>query len=88
MSDYYSKVFENLVAGLNIILIHPAFDNNEMKGITINHPNFGSEWRQIDFNSFSTRKHLSKLKEYDIEPITWNDIKNGKRTVPNTVYKT
>lgn len=81
LSDYYSQVFENLASGLNIILIHPAFDDNEMKGITVNHPNFGSEWRQIDFNSFTSRQNKAKLKEHDIQLITWNDIRNGERTV-------
>jgi len=75
LSDYYSKVFENLVSGLNIVLIHPAFDDNEMKGITLNHPNFGSEWRQIDFDSFTSPENMAKLKESDIELITWNDIR-------------
>ena len=75
LSDYYSTVFENLVVGLNIILIHPAYDNDEMKGITFNHPNFGSEWRQIDFDSFTSPKNAAILKKSNIELITWNDIK-------------
>lgn len=77
LSDYYSKVFENVVSGLNIILIHPAFDDNEMKGITVNHPNFGSEWRQIDLESFILEKKKIKIKENQIKLITWNDIKNS-----------
>ncbi|MEQ9296952.1 MAG: polysaccharide deacetylase family protein [Cyclobacteriaceae bacterium] len=76
LSDYYSQVFENVVSGLNIVLIHPAFDDNEMKGITINHPNFGAEWRQIDFDSFTSQENRTKLKANQIELITWNDIKN------------
>ncbi|PKV52756.1 hypothetical protein ATE84_4883 [Aquimarina sp. MAR_2010_214] len=78
LSEYYSQVFENLVSGLNIILIHPAFDDNEMKGITVNHPNFGSEWRQIDFDFFTSEQNKSKLRESNIELITWNDIKKQK----------
>lgn len=76
LSDYYSQALENLESGLNIILIHPAFDDNEMKGITINHPNFGSEWRQIDFDSFTSKENKAKLKANDIQLITWNDIRN------------
>jgi predicted glycoside hydrolase/deacetylase ChbG (UPF0249 family) len=76
LSDYYTQALENLVSGLNIILIHPAFDDNEMKGITVNHPNFGSEWRQIDFDSFTSKENREKLKAHDIELITWNDIRN------------
>lgn len=77
LGDYYAQSLETLVRGLNIILIHPAFDDNEMKGITINHPNFGSEWRQIDFDSFTSNENRAKLKAHDIELITWNDIRNA-----------
>lgn len=83
LSDYYSQVFENLVSGLNIILIHPAFNDNEMKGITINHPNFGSKWRQIDFESFGSKENMAKITNHNIELITWNDIKIGERKVHN-----
>lgn len=86
LSDYYSKVFENLVSGLNIVLIHPAFDDNEMKGITFNHPNFGSAWRQIDFDSFTSPENMAKLKESDIELITWNHIRYGEGTMHNIGY--
>ncbi|WP_116772533.1 MULTISPECIES: polysaccharide deacetylase family protein [Maribacter] len=76
LGDYYANVFDNLVSGLNIILIHPAFNDNEMKGITVDHPNFGSEWRQIDFDSFTDQENISKLKKNNIELITWNDLKD------------
>ena len=57
-------------------MIHPAFNDNEMKGITVDHPNFGSEWRQIDFDSFTDQENISKLKKNNIELITWNDLKD------------
>jgi len=78
LSDYYSKVFENLVSGLNIILIHPAFDDLEMQGITINHPNFGSKWRQLDFDFFTSAYSKEQLKKNDIKLVTWKDIKKIK----------
>ena len=83
LSDYYSTFFKDVVSGLNIVLIHPAFDDNEMKGITVNHPNFGAEWRQIDFESFTNQNNKAKIKEHNIELITWNDIRNAERKVPN-----
>ena len=83
LSDYYSTFFKDVVSGLNIVLIHPAFDDSEMQGITINHPNFGAEWRQIDFESFTNQNNKAKLKEHSIELITWNDIRNAERKVPN-----
>jgi len=83
LGDYYSDVLDNLVSGLNIILIHPAFDDSEMQGITVNHPNFGAEWRQIDFESFTNPQNMSKIKQNNIELISWSDIKNGKRIAGN-----
>ncbi len=79
LSDYYNSVLANLSSGLNLLLVHPAFDDNEMKEVTVNHPNFGSEWRQIDFDFFSNEKNRSKLREHNIELITWNHIRNLKR---------
>ena len=76
MGNFYSRVLENLKCGLNLILIHPAFDDNEMKGVAVNHPNFGSEWRQIDFDFFTSQEAKLKLRENNIELVTWNDIKN------------
>jgi len=83
LNSYYSSILEQLTNGLNLILIHPALDNEEMKGITVNHPNFGSEWRQIDLDFFTDELNKSKLIENNIELITWNDIKNRKIKVHN-----
>lgn len=76
LKDYYSQVFEDIVPGLNIILIHPAFDDEEMQAITLNHPNFGSQWRQIDFESFTDKANEAKLGTHGIRLITWGDIKS------------
>ncbi|WP_420322363.1 polysaccharide deacetylase family protein [Flagellimonas sp.] len=74
LQKYYGKVFDELVEGLNIILIHPAYDDPEMQGITINHPNFGSEWRQIDLDTFTSEHIKSKLEKSGAKLITWKEI--------------
>ena len=86
LRDYYRNVFDNLINGVNIILIHPAFDDDEMKGITVNHPNFGSVWRQIDFDFFTSEECKLQLKKKNIELITWDEIKNVARKVKNNTY--
>lgn len=74
LSNYYDFILNNLDAGLNMILIHPAFDDIEMQRITEDHPNFGSRWRQIDFDFFTSQKCKSILKENDTKMISWNQI--------------
>jgi len=72
----YEKALDNLNLGFNVFLLHPAFDDTEMQNITINHPNFGSEWRQIDFDYSTSQECKSKLEENKIQLITWGAIKN------------
>jgi hypothetical protein len=73
--DYYAKTAQHLVPGLNVLLIHPAYNDNEMQGITVNHPNFGAEWRQIDLGFFSDIKNSQLFEKEDIQLVTWNQIK-------------
>lgn len=75
LRNSYAKALHNIKSGFNVFLLHPAFDDFEMQGITINHPNFGSEWRQIDFDFFTSEECKSKLKENDIQLITWKEIR-------------
>ncbi|MBD1261540.1 polysaccharide deacetylase family protein [Maribacter polysiphoniae] len=77
LGNFYSDILENLSSGINLILIHPAFDDREMKGVTVNHPNFGSEWRQIDLDFFTNAENRSRLQENNIELITWGAIKKA-----------
>ena len=76
LSAYYTNSIENLDYGLNMILIHPAFNDAEMKSITKDHPNFGAAWREIDFDFFSSSKCKRMIKEQGIEMISWREIKN------------
>jgi hypothetical protein len=73
--DFYGNVLDTMQSGLNIILIHPAFDNEEMQAVAIDHPNFGSEWRQMDFDFFTSETCKEKLKSNNIQLITWREIK-------------
>ena len=70
----YEKALDSISSGFNVFLLHPAFDDFEMQGITVNHPNFGSAWRQIDFDYFTSTACKAKLKENNIQLITWKEI--------------
>ncbi|MBT31927.1 MAG: hypothetical protein CMO01_19895 [Thalassobius sp.] len=79
LGNFYKEIIENLTSGLNLLLIHPAFDDSEMQGVTVNHPNFGAEWRQIDFDFFTNEGNKALLKEHNIELITWGEIYKIKK---------
>ncbi len=74
LKKFYGDILDNMEPGFNMILIHPAFDTHEMKSITEDHPNFGSEWRQQDFEYFTSQECKSKIKENGIQLVSWKDI--------------
>ena len=71
---YYQNIVKNLGPGLNEIIIHLAIDDNEMQAVTIDHPNFGSIWRQNDLNTVLSEDFKSTLKKNNIKLITWKQI--------------
>lgn len=75
LSSYYEESLLNLKVGFNLVLIHPAFEDAEMKSVTINHPNFGAAWRQIDLDFFTSDRCKKILSADDIHLISWNEIK-------------
>ena len=74
MAKYYEKVLTNLSSGVQILLIHTAFDNAEMQALTINHADWGSKWRQDDFDFFTSDKCQELIKKENIKLVTWREI--------------
>jgi len=66
---FYDQTLTHLPDGLSIVLIHPAEKSEEMDQITLDHPNFGAEWRTQDATYFSSEACKQKLKENNIELV-------------------
>jgi predicted glycoside hydrolase/deacetylase ChbG (UPF0249 family) len=73
--DFYNQKIQNLKPGLNELIFHLAFDNSEMKAITIDHPDFGSAWRQRDYDYATSKEFRDLIKEHGIILVTWGEIK-------------
>ena len=76
MENYYTNVLKSVQPGVSIILLHAAYDNEEKRAATIDHPDWGAAWRQADFNFFTSEKCKKLLKEQDIRLITWREIRD------------
>jgi chitin disaccharide deacetylase len=72
--DYYVDEIKRMQPGVNEIVIHLAFDDAEMRAVTVNHPDWGSAWRQRDFDFFTSDRFRQLLKEQNIKLITWREI--------------
>ena len=76
MHSFYSEVLKSINPGLNCILIHTAYNNEEMQHITDNQPDYGSAWRQADFDFFTSDKCFQLIKDNNIILITWRRIRD------------
>ncbi len=61
---------------LKYLIIHTAYDDAEMRAVTIDHPDWGAAWRQEDFNFFSSAECTKLLKDNNVYVITWKEIRD------------
>ncbi|MDT0607557.1 polysaccharide deacetylase family protein [Croceitalea rosinachiae] len=76
MDNFYTKTINKLEPGLNTFLIHLAYDDEEMRAVTIGKRNWGSTWRQADNDFFSSEVCQKLLKENNIILVTWREIRD------------
>jgi len=74
--EYYDSILNNLNSGLNEIIVHLGYDNNEMKKITSNRIAFGSKWRNLDYDIISSPEFKASLIKNDIKLVSWRQIKD------------
>ena len=73
---YYTNILKSLQPGVSEIILHAAYNDSEMRAVTINHPDYGAAWRQADFNFFTSEACKKLLKENGIQLITWREIRD------------
>ena len=76
LKNYYSSVLTSLKPGLNCILIHPSYDTPEMQQLTSMQSEYGSKWRQEDFDFFTGEECRELINRNSIHLITWREIRD------------
>jgi predicted glycoside hydrolase/deacetylase ChbG (UPF0249 family) len=73
---FYTNILQSLKPGVSEIIIHAAYDDNEMQAVTVDHPDYGAAWRQADFNFFTSETCRKLLQQNNIQLITWREIRD------------
>jgi chitin disaccharide deacetylase len=73
---FYTNALKNIQPGLTYLIIHTAFDNDEMKAVAAGVQEWGSAWRQLDYDFFTSAECARLLKENNIYVITWREIRD------------
>ncbi|PYS92346.1 MAG: hypothetical protein DMF64_09440 [Acidobacteria bacterium] len=73
-ADFYTDAIKHIQPGVTEIVVHLAYDDEEMRAITIDHPNWGAGWRQRDLEFFTSDAFRRLRAENQIKLITWREI--------------
>jgi predicted glycoside hydrolase/deacetylase ChbG (UPF0249 family) len=73
-SKFYVDAIKNLQPGITEMIVHLAYDDEEMKGVTFAHPDWGSEWRQRDFQFVTSDAFRKLLRDNNVKLTTWREV--------------
>ena len=72
---FYTNAIKNLKPGLTEIIVHLAHDDAEFQAVTVDHPDYGSAWRQRDYDVVTSPEFKKALEENHVILIHWKDLK-------------
>jgi chitin disaccharide deacetylase len=72
--DWYKKALTPLAPGVYELIVHLAYDDDEMNGATYDHPDWGAAWRQQDFNLVKSAEFRQFLKEQGFVLVRWDQL--------------
>ena len=72
--SHYTQILKNLSPGVSELIVHLAYDDAEMQAVTVDHPDYGSAWRQRDFNVVTSPEFRRALEENHIRLVTWREL--------------
>jgi chitin disaccharide deacetylase len=72
--SWYEKQLAPLAPGVYEMIIHLAYDDDEMRGATFDHQDWGSAWRQHDFDMVKGAEFQKFLKDQGFILVGWKDL--------------
>ena len=73
-ADFYLTALKNLKLGVTEFVIHPGFDDEELRAATKERSTWGSAWRQRDYDFFTSEQFREILAQQNIKLITWREL--------------
>lgn len=70
----YKEMLQPLGPGVYQLIVHTAYDDEEMRGATWDHPNWGAAWRQFDLDTLKNPEFQQFVKDQGFTLIRWRDL--------------
>ena len=72
--EFYETAIKNLKPGLSEMIVHLGHDDAELQAVTLDHPDYGSAWRQRDYDFVTSGEFKRILEGNHIVLIKWRDL--------------
>jgi chitin disaccharide deacetylase len=72
--EFYGNAIKNLKPGLTEMIVHLGHDDPELQGVTLDHPDYGSAWRQRDYEFVTSPEFKKLLNESHVILVKWKDL--------------
>jgi chitin disaccharide deacetylase len=74
--SFYASAIKNLKPGISEIIVHLGYDDAELQAVMVDHIDYGSTWRQRDYDFVTGPDFKKLLDENHIILVKWKDLKN------------
>lgn len=73
-ADAYEQMLRPLPPGTYQLRVHLAYDDEELRAATADHPDWGAAWRQADFDMVRSAEFQRFLRDQGFQLISWKDL--------------
>jgi hypothetical protein len=73
--NFYLDTIRNLKPGLTEMIVHLGHDDAELRAVTVDHPDYGSAWRQRDYEVITSSEFKKALEDNHVVLVHWSDIR-------------
>jgi predicted glycoside hydrolase/deacetylase ChbG (UPF0249 family) len=75
----YQQILAPLPPGVYELIVHLAYDDEEMRGATWDHPDWGAAWRQQDLDLVRSAAFQDFLRQQGFVLIDWRQLGTARR---------
>lgn len=72
--EFYLNAIGNLKPGLTEMIVHLGHNDAELQAVTVDHPDYGSAWRQRDYNVVTGPEFQKALQDNRVILVKWKDL--------------
>ncbi len=73
--DFYLNAIKALKPGFTEMIVHLGHDDAELQAVTVGHPDYGSAWRQHDYDFVTSPEFKKALQDNHVVLVKWKDLR-------------